>query len=37
MHARNHGEVLETSAKGKIIEMRERIESALQRGRQLEL
>ena len=37
MHARSHGEVLETSAKGKIIEMRERIESALQRGRQLEL
>lgn len=35
--ARRSGEVIETDAKGKIIEMRERVESALQRGRQLEL
>lgn len=35
--AKSRGEVIEGSAKGKIIEMRERIESALQRGRQLEL
>ena len=35
--AKETGEVIEGSAKGKIIEMRERVESALQGGRQLEL
>ena len=30
-------EILETSAKGKVIAMRERVETALQQGRQLEL
>jgi len=35
--ARSHGEEIEGSAKGRIIEMRERVESALQRGRQMEL
>lgn len=35
--ANTRGEVIESGAKGKIIEMRERVESALQRGRQLEL
>ena len=33
----SRGTVLESDAKGKIIEMRERVESALQKGRQLEL
>ncbi len=35
--AHSSGEALETDAKGKIIAMRERVESALQQGRQLEL
>ncbi len=35
--ARNTENVLETDAKGKIIEMRERVETMLQKGRQLEL
>ena len=35
--ANNRGEIIESGAKGKIIEMRERVESALQQGRQLEL
>ena len=35
--AHNRGEIIESGAKGKIIEMRERVESALQQGRQLEL
>ena len=35
--ANSRGEIIESGAKGKIIEMRERVESALQQGRQLEL
>ena len=35
--ARRKGEAIECTAKGKVIEMRERVESALQNGRQLEL
>ena len=35
--ANSKGDVLESDAKGKVIAMRERVESALQRGRQLEL
>ncbi len=35
--ARNTEDALETDAKGKIIEMRERVETMLQKGRQLEL
>lgn len=35
--AHTRGDVIESGAKGKIIEMRERVESALQKGRQLEL
>ena len=35
--ARGKGEAIEGTARGKIIEMRERVESALQNGRQLEL
>jgi cell division protein ZapA len=35
--ARTTGEALEIDAKGKIVAMRERVESALQQGRQLEL
>jgi cell division protein ZapA len=37
LRIRGHGESLETDAKGRIISMRERVESALQSGRQLEL
>ena len=37
LDAQTKGEKIEGSAKGKIIEMRERVESALQQGRQLEL
>ena len=35
--ARHTEEAIESDAKGKIIEMRERVESALQQGKQLEL
>jgi len=35
--ARGKGAVIEGTARGKVIEMRERVESALQNGRQLEL
>ena len=35
--ANTRGDVIESGAKGKVIEMRERVESALQHGRQLEL
>jgi cell division protein ZapA len=35
--SRDHGESLETDAAGRIQAMRERIESALQSGRQLEI
>lgn len=35
--ANTRGNVIESGAKGKVIEMRERVESALQHGRQLEL
>ena len=34
---KDKGETIETDAKGKVIAMRERVESALQSGRQLEL
>jgi cell division protein ZapA len=34
---RGHGDSLETKAKAKVKAMRERVESALQNGRQLEL
>lgn len=37
IRARSQGADIEVSAKGRIIEMRERVESALQQGRQLEL
>lgn len=35
--ARHTEQAIESDAKGKIIEMRERVESALQQGKQLEL
>ncbi len=35
--ARGKGEAIEGTVKGKVIEMRQRVESALQNGRQLEL
>ncbi len=35
--SRSHGEVLETAAKDRIRSMRERVETALQSGQQLEL
>lgn len=35
--SRSHGEVLETDAKERIRSMRERVETALQSGQQLEL
>ncbi|MGI9329077.1 MAG: cell division protein ZapA [Gammaproteobacteria bacterium] len=35
--SKDKGENIETDAKGKVIAMRERVESALQSGRQLEL
>ena len=37
IHSKGKGDTLETDAKGKIIAMRERVETALQSGRQLEL
>ena len=37
LHSRDRGEGLETKAKAKIKAMRERVESALQSGRQLDL
>lgn len=37
LHSRERGEVLETKAKARVRAMRERVEGALQSGRQLEL
>lgn len=37
LHSRDRGEGLETKAKAKVRAMRERVESALQSGQQLEL
>ena len=37
LQARGHGQSLETDAAGRIQAMRERVESALQHGQQLEL
>ncbi len=37
LQARGHGQALETNAAGRIQAMRERVESALQHGQQLEL
>ena len=37
IRSRGHGDSLETRAKAKVKAMRERVESALQNGRQLEL
>lgn len=36
LHSRERGEVLETKAKARVRAMRERVEGALQSGRQLE-
>lgn len=37
LHSRERGEVLETKSKARVRAMRERVEGALQSGRQLEL
>jgi cell division protein ZapA len=37
LHSRDRGDVLETKAKAKVRAMRERVESALQSGQQMEL